>query len=52
MPYAAWDPGRGQGNVGMQPERRTVFRDIALSVWYDYLGWSNPVPWKQDIHIG
>ena len=41
----------GIGTPGRR-DRKAVFRDIALSAWYDYLGWSNPVPWEQDVHIG
>jgi alkaline phosphatase D len=25
-------------------DRRTAFRDIGIQAWYDYLGWSNPLP--------
>ncbi len=39
------------GQVGYR-DRRTVFRDIALQAWYDYLGWANPVAFKQGIHFG
>lgn len=41
----------GTGTPGRR-DRKAVFRDIALNAWYDYLGWSNPVPWSQRIHIG
>ncbi len=33
-------------------DRRAVFRDIALQAWMDYLGWSNPIDFKQGIHFG
>jgi hypothetical protein len=33
-------------------DRRTVFRDIALEAWHDYLGWANPSEFKQGIHFG
>jgi len=32
--------------------RRTVFRDIGVQGWYDYVGWSNPVEFTQGIHFG
>jgi len=41
----------GAGTPGLV-DRRAVFRDIALTAWYDYLGWSNPVEFRQDIHLG
>ncbi len=33
-------------------DRKAVFRDIAVQAWYDYLGWSNPVLFRQPIHFG
>ena len=39
------------GSAGKR-DRRTVFRDIALEAWYDYLAWSNPVEFKQGIWLG
>lgn len=33
----------GTGEVGRR-NRRSVFRDVGTRAWYDYLGWSNPVP--------
>ncbi|CAM3544712.1 alkaline phosphatase D family protein [Zobellia roscoffensis] len=41
----------GAGTAGRR-DRRTVFRDIATAAWYDYLGWADPVIFKQDIHFG
>lgn len=41
----------GCGEVGLR-NRRAVFRDIALRGWYDYVGWSNPTTFTQDIHFG
>ncbi len=41
----------GTGTVGLR-HRRPAFRDIGTQAWYDYLGWSNPVGWKQGIHFG
>jgi len=41
----------GAGTAGRR-DRRTVFRDIGTAAWYDYLGWANPVDFKQDIHFG
>lgn len=32
-------------------DRRAVFRDIAIQAWYDYVGWSNPIP-SGAIHFG
>ena len=41
----------GTGTPGLR-HRRPAFRDIGTQAWYDYLGWSNPVGWKQGIHFG
>lgn len=41
----------GTGTPG-QRDRRVAFRDIGVQAWYDYLGWSNPVPFKSNIHFG
>ena len=41
----------GSAEVGRR-NRRAVFRDIGVQAWYDYLGWSNPVPHKQKIVFG
>jgi alkaline phosphatase D len=41
----------GTGTPGFR-DRRAVFRDIGVQAWYDYLGWSNPVPFKSNIHFG
>ncbi len=41
----------GAGTIGLR-SRRAVFRDIGVQSWYDYLGWSNPVPHSQPIHFG
>ncbi len=41
----------GAGTPGLR-SRRAVFRDIGIRAWYDYLGWSNPIDWKQGIHFG
>lgn len=41
----------GAGEAGIR-ERRAVFRDIGTQAWYDYLGWSNPVAFKQGIRFG
>lgn len=41
----------GQGTVGYR-DRRTVFRDIAVQGWHDYVGWANPIESKQGIHFG
>lgn len=43
-----WGAG---GPPGLR-DRRAVFRDIGTQAWYDYLGWSNPVPFQQGIHFG
>lgn len=42
---------RGCGTIGFR-ERRTVFRDIGISAWFDYLGWANPVETDQPVHFG
>lgn len=39
------------GEVGVV-ERKPVFRDTALTAWYDYLAWSNEVPPTQPILFG
>ena len=41
----------GAAEVGRR-NRRPVFRDIGVQAWYDYLGWSNPIPHEQRIHFG
>jgi len=41
----------GAGQTGLR-DRRATFRDIGVQAWYDYLGWSNPVEFKQGIHFG
>ncbi len=42
--YGAGEPGRRN--------RRAVFRDVGTRAWYDYLGWSNPVPETPPIAYG
>ncbi len=42
--YGSAEPGRRN--------RRAVFRDVGTKAWYDYLGWSNPVPPTRDIVYG
>jgi len=41
----------GTGTAGTR-HRRTVFRDIGVKAWRQYLGWSNPVLFAQPIHFG
>lgn len=41
----------GTGTAGRK-NRRSVFRDIAVEAWYDYLAWSNPEGFTQPIHFG
>jgi phosphodiesterase/alkaline phosphatase D-like protein len=41
----------GTGETG-HVNRRAVFRDIALKAWEDYLGWSNPSRFGQEIIMG
>ena len=41
----------GAGSAGLR-DRRAVFRDIGVQAWYDYLGWSNPVDFRQGIVFG
>jgi alkaline phosphatase D len=41
----------GAGSPGLR-DRRAVFRDIGVRAWYDYIGWSNPVAYSQDIRFG
>ena len=41
----------GTGTPGLR-SRRAAFRDIGIRAWYDYLGWSDPITWAQDIHFG
>jgi phosphodiesterase/alkaline phosphatase D-like protein len=42
--YASGETGRR--------DRRTVFRDIGVTAWSDYLGWANPYAYKQPVHFG
>ncbi len=41
----------GAGSPGLR-DRRAVFRDIGTQAWYDYLGWSNPTSFNQNIVFG
>ena len=41
----------GAGEVGRR-NRRAVFRDVGTRAWYDYLGWSNPMPETPPIVYG
>jgi phosphodiesterase/alkaline phosphatase D-like protein len=39
------------GEAGWR-DRRTVFRDIGVYAWHDYLGWANPMAFEQAVHFG
>lgn len=39
------------GETGRR-DRRTVFRDIGVTGWTDYLGWANPMAYPQPVHFG
>ncbi|MEZ6125408.1 MAG: alkaline phosphatase D family protein [Planctomycetaceae bacterium] len=41
----------GSSEAGKR-HRRTVFRDIGTSAWFDYLGWANPMEYSHPIHFG
>jgi len=41
----------GSSEAGKR-HRRTVFRDIGTSAWFDYLGWANPTAHPHPIHYG
>lgn len=41
----------GSSEAGKR-HRRTVFRDIGTSAWFDYLGWANPMAYDHPIHFG
>ncbi|WP_296461902.1 metallophosphoesterase family protein [Rubinisphaera sp.] len=41
----------GCGTAGRR-HRRTVFRDIGIQAWFDYLGWANPTVSDQSAHFG
>lgn len=41
----------GTGTAGHR-HRRTVFRDIGIQAWHDYLGWANPVAHEAPIWFG
>ena len=41
----------GAGSPGLR-DRRATFRDIGTQAWYDYLGWSNPTEFTQQIVFG
>ncbi len=41
----------GAGTAGLR-DRRAVVRDIGTRAWYDYLGWSNPISYKEKVHFG
>jgi alkaline phosphatase D len=42
--YASGEAGRR--------DRRTVFRDIGVQAWSDYLGWANPMAYDHPLHFG
>src|SRR5262245_58753025 len=39
------------GEAGKR-DRRTVFRDIGVYAWQDYLGWANPAAYDHPLHFG
>jgi alkaline phosphatase D len=39
------------GEAGKR-DRRTVFRDIGVTAWSDYLGWANPAAFDHPVHFG
>ena len=39
------------GEAGRR-DRRTVFRDIGVAAWHDYLGWANPMAFDHPLHFG
>jgi len=39
------------GEAGKR-DRRTVFRDIGVYAWRDYLGWANPAAFDHPVHFG
>lgn len=41
----------GCGTAGHR-HRRTVFRDIGVRAWHDYLGWANPMTHDVPAHFG
>jgi phosphodiesterase/alkaline phosphatase D-like protein len=41
----------GTAEVGRR-DRRTVFRDIGMQAWFDYLAGSQPVPYSQPVQFG
>jgi len=41
----------GTAEVGRR-DRRTVFRDIGMQAWFDYLAGSQPLPYAQPIYFG
>ncbi len=41
----------GTGTIGLR-SRRAAFRDIGVRAWYDYLGWANHAPQRQDALFG
>ena len=42
--YASGEAGRR--------DRRTVFRDIGVQAWSNYLGWANPIAFDHPLHFG
>lgn len=42
---------KGTGEVGFR-SRAACFRDMGVQAWQDYVGWANPVHFKQGIHFG
>jgi len=41
----------GTGEIG-RSNRKTVFRDVAVQAWHNYLAWSNPTHFTQGIIFG
>lgn len=41
----------GSSEAGKR-HRRTVFRDIGTTAWFDYLGWANPMTHQTPVHYG
>ena len=41
----------GTGTIGLR-SRRAAFRDIGVRGWYDYLGWANHAPQRQQAIFG
>lgn len=49
--HEIFDNTYGAGEIG-RVNHKVVYRDVAVQAWHDYLAWSNPTEFKQQIVFG